>query len=43
MNKYVLKGLEQEQDSIDLLNGVRFQKYIKNEQTAENRVSYRML
>lgn len=36
MNKYVLKGLEQEQDSIDLLNMVRFQKYVKNEQTAEN-------
>ena len=36
MNKYVLKGLEQEQDSIDLLNGVRFQNYVKNEQRAEN-------
>jgi hypothetical protein len=36
MNKYVLKGLEQEQDSIDLLNGVRFQNYLKNEQRAEN-------
>lgn len=36
MNKYVLKGIEQEQDSIDLLNVVRFQKYLKNEQTAEN-------
>ena len=29
MNKYVLKGIEQEQDSIDLLNGVRFQNYLK--------------
>jgi len=36
MNKYVLKGIEQEQDSIDLLNGVRFQNYLKNEQMAEN-------
>ena len=36
MNKYVLKGIEQEQDSIDLLNGVRFQNYVKNEQRAEN-------
>jgi len=36
MNKYVLKGIEQEQDSIDLLNGVRFQNYLKNEQRAEN-------
>jgi len=36
MNKYVLKGLEQEQDSIDLLNGVRFQNYVKNEQRAED-------
>lgn len=36
MNKYVLKGLEQEQDSIDLLNGVRFQNYVKNEHRAEN-------
>jgi hypothetical protein len=35
-NKYVLKGLEQEQDSIDLLNGVRFQNYVKNEQREEN-------
>jgi len=36
MNKYVLKGIEQEQDSIDLLNGVRFQNYVKNEQREEN-------
>lgn len=36
MNKYVLKGIEQEQDSIDLLNGVRFQNYVKNEHRAEN-------
>ena len=36
MNKYVLKGIEQEQDSIDILNGVRFQNYLKNEQRAEN-------
>jgi hypothetical protein len=35
-NKYVLKGLEQEQDSIDLLNAVRFEKYFKNEERAEN-------
>ena len=35
-NKYVLKGLEQEQDSIDLLNAVRFENYVKNEERAEN-------
>jgi hypothetical protein len=35
-SKYITKGLAQEQDSIDLLNGVRFQNYVKNEQRAEN-------
>ena len=35
-NKYVLKGLEQEQDSIDLLNAVRFENYVKNEERASN-------
>ena len=35
-NKYVLKGLEQEQDSIDLLNAVRFEKYVKNQERASN-------
>lgn len=29
-NKYIQKGLMQEQDSIDLLNTVRFEGYIKN-------------
>lgn len=36
MNKYVLKGIEQEQDSIDLLNAVRFENYKKYEHRAEN-------
>ena len=36
MNKYVLKGIEQEQDSIDLLNAVRFESYKKYEHRAEN-------
>ena len=35
-NKYVLKGIHQEQDSIDLLNAVRFESYKKNEQRLEN-------
>lgn len=35
-NKYVLKGLEQEQDSIDLLNAVRFENYVKNQERVEN-------
>ena len=35
-NKYVLKGIHQEQDSIDLLNTVRFESYKKNEQRLEN-------
>jgi hypothetical protein len=35
-NKYVLKGIEQEQDSIDLLNLVRVELWTKNEQRAEN-------
>lgn len=35
-NKYVLKGIHQEQDSIDLLNAVRFENYKKNEHRAEN-------
>ena len=29
-NKYIQKGLSQEQDSIDLLNTVRFEGYVKN-------------
>jgi len=36
MNKYVLKGIEQEQDSIDLLNLVRLEDYKKNEHRIEN-------
>jgi len=36
MNKYVLKGIEQEQDSIDLLNLVRLEDYKKNEERVEN-------
>ena len=36
MNKFVLKGIEQEQDSIDLLNAVRFESYKKYEHRAEN-------
>lgn len=35
-NKYILKGIHQEQDSIDLLNAVRFESYKKNEQREEN-------
>ena len=35
-NKYVLKGIHQEQDSIDLLNAVRFENYKKYEHRAEN-------
>ena len=35
-NKYVLKGIHQEQDSIDLLNAVRFESYKKYEHRAEN-------
>jgi hypothetical protein len=35
-NKYCLKGIHQEQDSIDLLNAVRFESYKKNEQRLEN-------
>jgi len=35
-NKYVMKGIHQEQDSIDLLNAVRFESYKKNEQREEN-------
>jgi len=35
-NKYITKGLAQEQDSIDLLNLVRFESYKKHEQRAEN-------
>jgi hypothetical protein len=35
-NKYVTKGLAQEQDSIDLLNLVRFESYKKHEHRAEN-------
>ena len=36
MNKYVLKGIEQEQDSIDLLNLVRLEDYKKNDNRVEN-------
>ena len=35
-NKYLMKGIHQEQDSIDLLNAVRFESYKKNEQRVEN-------
>ena len=35
-NKYVIKGINQEQDSIDLLNAVRFENYKKYEHRAEN-------
>ena len=35
-NKYVMKGIHQEQDSIDLLNAVRFENYKKNEKRVEN-------
>ena len=35
-NKYVMKGIHQEQDSIDLLNAVRFESYKKNEKREEN-------
>jgi hypothetical protein len=35
-NKYILKGIHQEQDSIDLLNAVRFENYKKNEKREEN-------
>ncbi len=35
-NKYCLKGIHQEQDSIDLLNAVRFESYKKYEHRAEN-------
>ena len=35
-NKYVLKGIEQEQDSIDLLNLVRVEKWVKNDKRVEN-------
>lgn len=35
-NKYIAKGLAQEQDSIDLLNLVRVESYIKNEEKVEN-------
>jgi len=35
-NKYILKGIHQEQDSIDLLNAVRFENYKKNDKRVEN-------
>ena len=35
-NKYILKGIHQEQDSIDLLNAVRFENYKKNEKRVDN-------
>lgn len=35
-NKYILKGIHQEQDSIDLLNAVRFESYKKNDKRVEN-------
>ena len=37
-NKYIQKGLIQEQDSIDLLNTVRFEGYIKNDVRMVNEV-----
>ena len=37
-NKYITKGLMQEQDSIDLLNTVRFEGYIKNDVRMVNEV-----
>ena len=36
INKYLMKGIHQEQDSIDLLNAVRFESYKKNEKREEN-------
>ena len=35
-SKYIIKGLAQEQDSIDLLNLVRLEDYKKNEERVEN-------
>ena len=35
-NKYIIKGQEQEQDSIDLINAVRFTQYQKNKNRVEN-------
>jgi hypothetical protein len=35
-NKYINKGKDQEQDSIDLLNSVRFKKYKKNDVRIED-------
>lgn len=35
-NKYLMKGIHQEQDSIDLLNAVRFESYKKNKKREEN-------
>ena len=35
-SKYIIKGLTQEQDSIDLLNLVRLEDYKKNEERVEN-------
>ena len=35
-NKYIIKGIHQEQDSIDLLNAVRFENYKKNDKREEN-------
>jgi hypothetical protein len=35
-NKYITKGLAQEQDSINLLNMVRLEDYKKNEERVEN-------
>ncbi len=34
--KEIMKGREQEQDSIDLLNSVRFTNHVKNDITIEN-------
>ena len=36
-NKYINKGKDQEQDSIDLLNSVRFKKYKKNDVRIEDK------
>jgi hypothetical protein len=37
-NKYIIKGIEQEQDSIDLVNAVRFTDYKKNKVRLETEV-----
>ena len=37
-NKYIIKGIEQEQDSIDLVNAVRFTDYKKNKVRLETQL-----